>query len=78
MHYHQYVLLLHIIELLMNLLLQEYTNYNNNNIFIKPHNSSNFLVLSNGVEFLVSFSGNQCTYPISITNTKINMHWNKW
>ena len=37
---------------------------------IKPYNSGNFLGLSNNVEFLVSFSGSECTYPINIITIK--------
>ena len=40
------------------------------NMYIKPYNSDNFLGLSNGVEFLISFSGNECTYPINIITIK--------
>jgi len=36
------------------------------NMYIKPYNSSNFLGLSNSVEFLINFSATKCTYPINI------------
>ena len=39
-------------------------------MYIKPYNSGNFLGLSNDVEFLVSFIGSECTYPINIITIK--------
>ena len=39
-------------------------------MYIKPYNSDNFLGISNDIEFLVSFSGNECTYPINIITIK--------
>ena len=35
-------------------------------MYIKPYDRDDFLGLSNGVEFLVLFSGNECTRPINI------------
>ncbi len=40
------------------------------NIFIKPINSSNFLGLSNNVEFLINFTATECTNPIKIMYIK--------
>ena len=44
------------------------TNYYN--MYIKPINSSNFLGLSNNVEFLVNFTAKECTNPINIMYIK--------
>ena len=35
-------------------------------MYIKPYKSSNFLGISNSVEFLINFSATECTYPINI------------